>query len=96
MLFGTKQYFRFKMWTALDADGNPTKPKSVWGINHKTNSGVLPNGKPFTLHSFTQVKKDGDKWFSGNVQRDHIVDGDMLITVKPAVMNNTFATLQLA
>jgi hypothetical protein len=95
MQFSKKPYFRIKMWTALDADGNPTRPRTVWGINHKTNTGVLPNGKPFTLHSFTQVKKDGDKWY-GNVQRDHIVDGDMLITIKPAVMNNMFATLQLA
>ena len=95
MHFGKKPYFKIKMWTALDADGNPTKSKWLWAIDYKVVSGKLPNGHAVTFHSFTQVKKDGDKWY-GNTQKKHIVDGDMFITKKPAVMNNTFATLQLA
>tara|TARA_R110000751_G_scaffold26777_2_gene71272 strand:- start:190 stop:477 length:288 start_codon:yes stop_codon:yes gene_type:complete len=95
MHYGKKEYFRIKT-TVVNADGNPTGSiKYMWASDWKTTSGVGPDGSDYSLHVFQQVAKDGDL-FTGKYSTTHILDGELLVTKKPAVMNLTLGRLEIA
>ena len=95
MHYSKKPYFKIKT-TVVNSDGAPTgKTKCMWASDWRTTSGVGPDGAEYTLHVFQQVAKDGDL-FIGKFSTTQILDGELLLTKKPAVMNLTFGKLELA